>query len=132
MVANFNHTYKDKASLADYDYSWLPAGYKISVKHNVPDGTDQRASSSVSAVIVKNRLEMGSEYDVRVVDENDRMVTGPQELTDERIIRAFDKLKVRFEKVVKAEKYLGEYPKVSTGMTPRPPAMRNSVGTMRP
>ena len=59
-----------------------------------------------------------------MVNHEGRTISSPKDLTDELIIKAFDELKERFEKVAKAEKYLGTYPKVSTTLTPRPPVMR--------
>lgn len=131
-IANFNQTFKDRTSLKDYDFSWLGRGYTIEVKHNVPDGSDQRESPFVGAQIHKGTESLGHEYSVAITDEVGRTISNPKGLTDERIIKAFDTLKDRFEKVAKAEMYLGTYPKDSGTPTPRPPVMRNSVGSMRP
>ncbi len=134
MVANFNspQAAPPKTSLDSYDFSWLGRGYAIKVKHNIPTGGDQRDSPSVSAIILKDGEELGYEYNVRVVTEDGRAVSGPKDLTDERIIMVFDELKARFEKVSKAEKYLKVYPSHSTVLTPRPPVMRDSASSMRP
>lgn len=128
MVANFNrppfNPNNHSKTLENYDFSWLGRGYTISVKHNIPNGGDQRDTSSVSAVILKDGEKIGFEYEIRVVNHDGRTISSPKDLTDELIIKTFDELKGRFEKVAKAEKYLGTYPKISPTPTPRPSVMR--------
>lgn len=134
MVANFNrppfNPNNSSKTLDNYDFSWLGRGYTISVKQH--EAVDQRDTSSVSAVILKDGEKVGYEYEVRVTNHEGRTITSPKDLTDELVLKAFDELKGRFEKVAKAEKYLGTYPKISPTPTPRPPVMRNSEGSVRP
>lgn len=93
-----------------YDFSWLSDGYTVHVKHNVPYGTDQRESSYVQATIYSSKGP--TDMRVWIKGANGQSISGPEQITDENLIQAFDELKTKFVKVLNASKYLGTYPKV--------------------